>query len=140
MNVKYLVSYLGLLPFLCLIIDGYYLEILDVNFIWDLSLLMSCIIFTFIGAYNWNFVIDRPWLEFYGFMPSLISMVILTLSLLGISKIILLMVVIVFLVTQLFFDLILSLKDIFPMSYFMTLRIPVTSGLTISLFLISLIS
>ena len=140
MNVKYLVSYLGLLPFVCLIIDGYYLEILDVNFIWDLSLLMSCIIFTFIGAYNWNFVIDRPWLEFYGFMPSLISMVILTLSLLGISKIILLMVVIVFLVTQLFFDLILSLKDIFPMRYFMTLRIPVTSGLTISLFLISLIS
>ena len=140
MNVKYLVSYLGLLPFLCLIIDGYYLEILDVNFIWDLSLLMSCIIFTFIGAYNWNFVIDRPWLEFYGFIPSLISMIILTLSLLGISKIILLMVVIVFLVTQLFFDLILSLKDIFPMRYFMTLRIPVTSGLTISLFLISLIS
>ena len=140
MNVKYLVSYLGLLPFLFLIIDGYYLEILDVNFIWDLSLLMSCIIFTFIGAYNWNFVIDRPWLEFYGFMPSLISMVILTLSLLGISKIILLMVVIVFLVTQLFFDLILSLKGIFPMRYFMTLRIPVTSGLTISLFLISLIS
>jgi uncharacterized membrane protein YdcZ (DUF606 family) len=140
MNVKYLVSYLGLLPFLCLIIDGYYLEILDVNFIWDLSLLMSCIIFTFIGAYNWNFVIDRPWLEFYGFMPSLISMVILTLSLLGISKIILLMVVIVFLVTQLIFDLILSLNDIFPIRYFVTLRIPVTSGLTISLFLISLIS
>ena len=140
MNVKYLVSYLGLLPFLCLIIDGYYLEILDVNFIWDLSLLMSCIIFTFIGAYNWNFVIDRPWLEFYGFLPSLISMVILTLSLLGISKIILLIVVIVFLVTQLIFDLILSLNDIFPIKYFVTLRIPVTSGLTISLFLISLIS
>ena len=140
MNVKYFVSYLGLLPFLCLIIDGYYLEILDINFIWDLSLLMSCIIFTFIGAYNWNFLIDHPWIEFYGFLPSLISMVILTLSLLGVSKVILLMVVIVFLVTQLFFDLILSLKNIFPMRYFMTLRIPVTSGLTISLFLISLIS
>ena len=140
MNVKYLVSYLGLLPFLCLIIDGYYLEILDVNFIWDLSLLMSCIIFTFIGAYNWNFVIDRPWLEFYGFLPSLISMIILTLSLLGISKIILLMIVIVFLTTQLIFDLILSLNDMFPIRYFVTLRIPVTSGLTISLFLISLIS
>ena len=140
MNVKYLVLYLGLLPFLCLIIDGYYLEILDVNFIWDLSLLMSCIIFTFIGAYNWNFVIDRPWLEFYGFLPSLISMIILTLSLLGISKIILLMIVIVFLITQLIFDLILSLNDMFPIRYFVTLRIPVTSGLTISLFLISLIS
>jgi len=140
MNVKYFVSYLGLLPFLYLIIDGYYLEILDINFIWNLSLLMSCIIFTFIGAYNWNFLIDRPWIEFYGFLPSLISMVILTLSLLGISKIILLMVVIVFLVTQLLFDLILSVMDIFPMRYFMTLRIPVTSGLTISLFLISLIS
>ena len=140
MNVKYLVSYLGLLPFLCLIIDGYYLEILDVNFIRDLSLLMSCIIFTFIGAYNWNFVVDRPWLEFYGFLPSLISMVILILNLLGISKIILLMTVAIFLFTQLFFDLLLSLKDIFPMRYFLRLRIPVTSGLTFSLFLISLIS
>ena len=140
MNVKYSVSYLGLIPFLYLIIDGYFLGILEINFIWDLSLLMSCIIFTFIGAYNWNFKADHPWLEFYGFLPSFISMVILTLSLLGISKIILLMTVIVFLVTQLFFDLILSMKDIFPMRYFMTLRIPVTSGLTISLFLISLIS
>tara|TARA_E500000075_G_scaffold14497_1_gene11115 strand:- start:1284 stop:1706 length:423 start_codon:yes stop_codon:yes gene_type:complete len=140
MNVKYSVSYLGLIPFLYLIIDGYFLGILEINFIWDLSLLMSCIIFTFIGAYNWDFKVDHPWLEFYGFLPSFISMVILTLSLLGISKIILLMTVIVFLVTQLFFDLILSMKDIFPMRYFMTLRIPVTSGLTISLFLISLIS
>ena len=140
MNIKYLVSYLGLAPFLFLIIDGYYLEILDINFIWDLSLLMSCIIFTFIGAYNWNFRIDKPWVEFYGFLPSLISMVILTLNLLGVSKIILLTIMIAFLLTQLFCDLLLSLKDIFPMRYFMTLRIPVTSGLTISLFLISIIS
>ena len=140
MNVKYFVSYLGLIPLLCLIINGYYFELLDINFIWDLSLLMSCIIFTFIGAYNWNFKIDSPWIEFYGFLPSLISMVILTLNLLGISKIILLMTVIIFLFTQLFFDLFLSLKDIFPMRYFVRLRIPVTSGLTISLLLISLIS
>ena len=140
MNVKYFVSYLGLIPFLYLIIDGYYLEILEISFIWDLSLLMSCIIFTFIGAYNWNFKIDHPWLEFYGFLPSFISMVILTLSLLGISKIILLLIVVLFLLAQLFFDLLLSLKDIFPMRYFLTLRIPVTGGLTISLFLISAIT
>ena len=140
MNVKYFVSYLGLIPFLCLIIDGYYLELLDISFIWDLSLLMICIIFTFIGAYNWNFKIDSPWIEFYGFLPSLISMAILTLNLLGISKITLLMTMIIFLFTQLFFDLLLSLKDVFPMRYFLRLRIPVTSGLTISLFLVSLIS
>lgn len=140
MNVKYYVSYLGLVPFLFLIIDGYFLELLDINFIWDLSLLMSCIIFTFIGAYNWNFKIDSPWIEFYGFLPSLASMAILTLNLLGISKITLLMTMIIFLFTQLFFDLLLSLKDVFPMRYFLRLRIPVTSGLTISLFLVSLIS
>ena len=139
MNVKYFVSYLGLIPFLYLIIDGYFLGILEISFIWDLSLLMSCIIFTFIGAYNWNFKIDYPWLEFYGFLPSLISMVILTLSLLGISKIILLIITIIFLLTQLFFDLLLSLRNVFPMRYFVTLRIPVTSALTISLFLISAI-
>ena len=140
MNVKYFVSYLGLIPFLYLIIDGYYLEILEISFIWDLSLLMSCIIFTFIGAYNWNFKINHPWLEFYGFLPSFISMIILTLSILGISKIILILIVVLFLLAQLFFDLLLSLKDIFPMRYFLTLRIPVTSGLTISLFLISAIT
>ena len=140
MNVKYMVSYLGLVPFLLLIIDGYYLGILEISFIWDLSLLMSCIIFTFIGAYNWDFKEDYPWVEFYGFLPSLISMIILTINLLGINKIYLLITVIIFLLIQLFFDLLLSLKDIFPMRYFMTLRIPVTSGLSLSLFLISLIT
>ena len=140
MNVKYLVSYLGLVPFLVLIVDGHYLNVLETTFIWDLSLLMSCIIFTFIGSYNWDFSKNHALIEFYGFMPSLISMIILTLNLLGINKTNLLLLMIVFLLIQLFFDLILALKDIFPIKYFLRLRIPVTSGLTISLFLISIIS
>ena len=96
MNVKYFVSYLGLIPFLYLCLDGYYLEILQINFILDLSLLMSCIIFTFIGAYNWNFKVDQKWLELYGFLPSLLSMIILTMNILGFSKSYLLLLMVVF--------------------------------------------
>ena len=81
MNVKYFVSYLGLVPFILLIFDGYFLGMLDTIFIINLSIMMACIIFTFIGAYNWDFDKDDTFLEIYGFIPSLISMIILLLIL-----------------------------------------------------------
>ena len=87
MNVKYLVSYAGLVPFFYLLLDGYFFEYLETNFILDISILMACIIFTFIGAYNWDFKKDNMLLELYGFLPSLISMVILLLNLVSFDKI-----------------------------------------------------
>ena len=74
MNLKYIVSYLGLVPFLYLILDGYFIEILDITFILDVSIFMACIIFTFIGAYNWdfkdnNFILDL-FLTLRGLFPT----------------------------------------------------------------------
>ena len=123
MNIKYLVSYLGLLPFIYLNIDAYYIELLDINFIQNLAILMSCIIFTF--------------LEFYGFVPSLLSMIILTMNILDVSKYYLISAMILFLLTQLLIDIFLSLRDIFPLKYLITLRVPITLILSTNLFLIS---
>lgn len=137
MNIKYLVSYLGLLPFIYLNIDAYYIDLLDINFIQNLAILMCCIIFTFIGAYNWDFRVEFNLLEFYGFVPSLLSMIILTMNILDVSKYYLISAMILFLLTQLLIDIFLSLRDIFPLKYLITLRVPITLILSTNLFLIS---
>ena len=137
MNVKYFVSYLGLVPFILLIIDGYFLGMLDINFIINLSIMMACIIFTFIGAYNWNFEKDNTFLEVYGFMPSLISMIILILNIFKFNQTSLILFLIMFLLVQLLIDFYRSLKCTFPMRYFIKLRLPVTSTLCVSLLIIS---
>lgn len=137
MNVKYFVSYLGLVPFILLIIDGYFLGMLDINFIINLSIMMACIIFTFIGAYNWNFEKDNTFLEVYGFMPSLISMIILLLNIFKFNQTSLILFLIMFLLVQLLIDFYRTLKCTFPMRYFIKLRLPVTSTLCVSLLIIS---
>ena len=137
MNIKYFVSYLGLVPFILLIIDGYFLGMLDINFIINLSIMMACIIFTFIGAYNWNFEKDNTFLEIYGFMPSLISMIILLLNIFKFNQTSLILFLIMFLLVQLIIDFYRTLKCAFPMRYFIKLRLPVTSTLCVSLLIIS---
>ena len=98
---------------------------------------MSCIIFTFIGAYNWDFRVEFNLLEFYGFVPSLLSMIILTMNILDVSKYYLISAMILFLLTQLLIDIFLSLRDIFPLKYLIKLRVPITLILSTNLFLIS---
>ena len=115
MNIKYIVSYLGLIPFIFLSIDGYFIALLEVQLIQNLAIIMSCIIFTFIGAYNWNFKVDFNLLEFYGFIPSLLSIIILTVNIFDSSKYYLFNAMTLFLFIQLLIDIFLSLKDIFPM-------------------------
>ena len=133
MNVKYIVSYLGLVPFFFLIIDGYFLGMLDKDFITTISITMACIIFTFIGAYNWDFKNDDILLEIYGFMPSLLSMIILILNIFKFNPNNLILFLIVFLLMQLLIDFYRTLKLSFPMRYFLKLRLPVTGMLCVSL-------
>ena len=137
MNIKYLVSYLGLVPFFFLIIDAFFLGMLDQNFIITTSIMMACIIFTFIGAYNWDFKKDNIFLEIYGFIPSLLSMIILILNLFKFNQMNLILLLVVFLLIQLSIDFYRALKLTFPMSYFIKLRLPVTGLLCMSLLVIS---
>ena len=137
MNIKYVISYLGLAPFLYLILDGYFFGYLDIIFIMNISIYMACIIFTFIGAYNWDFKKDNFILELYGFLPSLFSMIILILNLVGFDKIILLDCLVLAFLTQLIIDLYITLKEVFPMRYYIRLRIPITTSLCLSLVMLS---
>ncbi len=137
MNIKYVISYLGLAPFLYLILDGYFFGYLDIIFIMNISIYMACIIFTFIGAYNWDFKKDNFILELYGFLPSLFSMIILILNLVGFDKIILLNCLVLAFLTQLIIDLYITLKEVFPMRYYIRLRIPITTSLCLSLVMLS---
>ena len=137
MNIKYVISYLGLVPFLYLILDGYFFGYLDIIFIINISIYMACIIFTFIGAYNWDFKKDNFILELYGFLPSLFSMIILILNLVGFDKIILLDCLVLAFLTQLIIDLYITVKEVFPMRYYIRLRIPITTSLCLSLVMLS---
>ncbi len=137
MNIKYVISYLGLAPFLYLILDGYFFGYLDIIFIMNISIYMACIIFTFIGAYNWDFKKDNFILELYGFLPSLFSMIILILNSVGFDKIILLNCLVLAFLTQLIIDLYITLREVFPMRYYIRLRIPITTSLCLSLVMLS---
>ena len=137
MNLKYIVSYSGLIPFFYLVLDGYFLEYLDINFILDIAIYMACIIFTFIGAYNWDFKNNNFYLELYGFLPSLISMIIIIFNMLGYSKVFLINSVVIAFLAQLVIDLFITMKQIFPTTYYLKLRVPITTSLSLSLILIS---
>ena len=137
MNIKYVISYLGLAPFLYLILDGYFFGYLDIIFIINISIYMACIIFTFIGAYNWDFKKDNFILELYGFLPSLFSMILLMLNLVGFDKVILLNCLVLAFLLQLIIDLYITLKEVFPMRYYIRLRIPITTSLCLSLVMLS---
>ena len=137
MNIKYLISYSGLVPFIYLIIDLYFLGYLNTEFVNDIAIYMSCIIYTFIGAYNWDFNKNNIFLELHGFLPSLLSMIILLLNLFEFNQVSILSTIILLLLIQLIIDLYVTLKGYFPMEYYIKLRIPVTGILCISLYLIS---
>tara|TARA_Y100000389_G_scaffold165284_1_gene169395 strand:+ start:926 stop:1345 length:420 start_codon:yes stop_codon:yes gene_type:complete len=139
MNIKYIVSYLGLIPFLFLTIDGYFLGLLDTNFIQNIAIILTCIIFTFIGAYNWDFQKNNNLLELYGFLPSLLSMLILFFNTIGFNQNHLVIILIILLSTQLLIDFIMSLKNFFPMRYYLNLRLPITLSLCFFLYFISIL-
>jgi hypothetical protein len=81
-NLQFLLSYLGLFPFIVILFDKFFFESLDYNIVDDFSLLYSIIIFVFIGAINWNLKKKISFFAvFVGFMPSLASVLIIIMFL-----------------------------------------------------------
>tara|TARA_B100000902_G_C26454746_1_gene502529 strand:+ start:24 stop:440 length:417 start_codon:yes stop_codon:yes gene_type:complete len=82
LNYQFVISYLGLIPFLIILLDKFFLKYFDYNIVRDFSILYSIIIFVFIGAINWNLRGNISLIEvFYGFWPSLASVIILIMFL-----------------------------------------------------------
>ena len=136
--IQCLIFYLGLLPYFYLLIDLYFIEMLSPEIIYDIMLYNTLIIFTFIGAINWDFKKNNIIYTIYGFIPSLIAFFIMVLNVLNYEKYFLFSAIIIFLLLQLFIDYLLYLNNKISSSVIYYLRIPVTLTLS-GLLLISIL-
>ena len=77
-NLQFLLSYLGLLPFFVILFDKFFFNFFDYNIVNDFSVFYSIIILVFTGAVNWNLKKNIHFLIiFIGFMPSFASVLII---------------------------------------------------------------
>lgn len=134
-NLQFVLSYLGVLPYLIIHLDKFFFKYLDYNVVKDFAIFYSIVIFVFIGASNWN--LKKNVLLFHlfiGFIPSLASFILIIMFLYSYHVIIYL---IVFLTIQLFFDK-FNYKEKNDRVVFYKLRIPLTSIICLSLIFIEL--
>ena len=81
-NLQFVLSYLGLLPFLIILLDNFFFKILNTNIVKDFLIFYSIIIFVFIGAINWNLKKNISFIVvLIGFMPSFSSVLIIIMFL-----------------------------------------------------------
>ena len=81
-NFQFVLSYLGLFPFLIILLDYFFFKILDSNIVKDFLIFYSIIIFVFIGAVNWNLKKNISLIiVLIGFMPSIASTLIILMFL-----------------------------------------------------------
>ena len=132
LNLQYVFSYLGLIPFIIIIIDKYFFykikEEIALNFLINYIL----IIFVFIGAVNWNLNITiRHHFIIYGFLPSLLATTIIIFNLYYFIQVQILFVIIILILIQLLFDyLIINSQDINKNSFYY-LRLPLSLLITL---------
>ena len=132
-NLQFVLSYLGLFPFLIILLDKFFFKFLDYNIVNDFSIFYSIIIFVFIGAINWNLKKDISILTvLIGFMPSLASIMIIIMFLYSYEVINYLLILFII---QLILDNFIYIK---PNSrvVFYQLRIPLTLIVVLYLILI----
>jgi len=134
-NFQFVLSYLGLFPFLVILFDFFFFKILDSNIVKDFSIFYSLIIFVFIGAVNWNLKKNISLIiVFIGFMPSFVSVLIIVMFLYSYEVINYL--IILFIIQLILDNFIYREKN--DRSIFYKLRIPLTITILICLTLIQL--
>ena len=132
-NLQLLISYLGLVPLIIIILDKFYFSLFNPYVLKDFSILYSIIIFVFIGAINWSLGENISFMQvLMGFLPSLLSILIIILYLNSIDVSLL---IITFLFCQLAIDNFLYKKRL-EKKIFMIMRVPLTFSIIISLILI----
>jgi hypothetical protein len=132
-NFQFLLSYLGLLPFLFILFDKFFFKLLDYNIVNDFSISYSIIIFVFIGAINWNLKKNISILiVLLGFIPSLASVLIILMFLYSYEVI---NYLIILFVIQLIFDNFIYIEKNSRIIFYQ-LRIPLTFIVILYLILI----
>ena len=134
-NLQFVFSYLGLLPFLIILLDNFFFRILNTNIVKDFLIFYSIIIFVFIGAINWNLKKNISFIiVLIGFMPSFASILIIVMFLYSYDVINYL--VILFIVQLILDNFIYREKNDRPIFY--RLRTPLTFIVILCLILIQL--
>ena len=132
-NFQFLLSYLGLFPFLVILFDKFFFKLLDYNIVNDFSIFYSIIIFVFIGAINWNLKKNVSILiVLVGFVPSLVSVLIILMVLYSYEVI---NYLIILFIIQLIFDNFIYI-ELNSRIIFYQLRIPLTFIVILYLILI----
>jgi len=134
-NLQFVLSYLGLFPFLFILFDYFFFKILDSNIVKDFFILYSLIIFVFIGAVNWNLKKNISLIVlFIGFMPSFFSVLMIIMFLYSYEVI---NYLIILFIIQLILDNFIY-KEKNYRSIFYKLRLPLTITILVCLILIQL--
>jgi len=132
-NFQFLLSYLGLFPFLVILFDKFFFKLLDYNIVNDFSIFYSIIIFVFIGAINWNLKKNISILiVLLGFIPSLVSVLIILMFLYSYKVI---NYLIILFIIQLIFDNFVYIEQNSRIIFYQ-LRIPLTFIVILYLILI----
>ena len=133
-NLQFLISYLGFLPYLIVIIDKFFLKQIDVKILESFSIYYSIMIFVFIGAINWDLKekVSKTMI-LYGFLPSFFSVFIIIIYLYNFNVFILL---IAYLLLQLFLDYSIIYKKSNQKNAYYFVRLPLTTLIVLSLIII----
>ena len=133
-NLQFLISYLGFLPYLIVIIDKFFLKQIDTKILESFSVYYSIIILVFIGSINWDLeekVSKKKVL--YGFLPSFVSVFIIIIYLYDFNVFILL---ISYILIQLFLDYFIIYKNGSNQKVYYFVRLPLTILIVFSLIII----
>ena len=126
-NLQLSISYLGILPFIFVLVDHHIIKLFSLHFLKDFIIFYTLIIFTFIGAMRWDFDANSNYLNIiYGFCPSLISFFFIICNLLQFNKDLILSLILICLILQLIFDFIFYKIDHMEFFFYFYVRLPVT--------------
>ena len=132
-NLQFLISYLGLVPFLIALANKFFFHYLDTSIVDDFIIIYSLIIFVFIGAINWDLKKRMPVkLVIIGFLPSLIAVILLCMHLMLYEVG---LIVITFMILQFLIDNYVYTETSERVVYF-KLRLPLTICIVLSLTII----
>ena len=132
-NSQFLISYLGLVPFLIALANKFFFHYLDTSIVDDFIIIYSLIIFVFIGAINWDLKKRMPVkLVIIGFLPSLIAVILLFMHLMlyEVGLIVIIFIFLQFLVDNYFY------KETSEREVYFKLRLPLTICIVVSLTII----
>ena len=139
-NFQYIFSYLGLIPFIIILINKYYFFIVDDEFSVNFTIYYTIVISVFIGSANWNLNENiNTKIVIYGFIPSIFAVGIIILNLINFNSQYLIIFLILILFLQLIFDYYLIYSKLLIKTSFYYLRLPLTIFIEVVLFQILII-